>query len=449
MISTNSGPSERRWPAAGTIVLVVFAFLASALVPATAGAEEASAGNSPTWSAQLRSTAYFYQVEDQTEAETDFLPFYEHFDLSVSRLAGDRLDLRFSGRFAADAGDEGAVTGEEKFYAGYAGLSFDRWQTRARVGRQFVQEGMNRHTLDGVWVALRPARLWQVHAWGGGEAPVARDFEVADFGDDSVVGARVVGQIHRRARIGAWFATRKSAGETSATPLGGELMWSPSRALRALVRGNYETEASEFERFDLLTQIQPRPDFPMLTVQFVDRKPVIESSSYFARFNESIERVQVLRTALRYEGDSGIGAEFESFSSWVDDRSTNRVGLALLVPHARVGWSTKTGDAGDDLRFYGDVNYHVGHWLQLAGGATFSEYSLLGDEQENDEATDRELVTLFGRARATLKQGVRFTVEVQSLENPFYSEDVRLLLGLDLAMGRGASNFGWGTGGAH
>jgi hypothetical protein len=26
---------------------------------------------------------------------------------------------------------------------------------------------------------------------------------------------------------------------------------------------------------------------------------------------------------------------------------------------------------------------------------------------------------------------------------------VRLLLGLDLAMGRGASNFGWGTGGAH
>lgn len=446
MISTTSGSSDRRWPAAQAMVFAVFAFLAGTLVTESAVAQE---GISPTWSAQLRSTAYFYQVEDQTEAETDFLPFYEHLDLSVGRLAGDRLDFRFSGRFAADAGDEGAVTGEEKFYAGYAGLNFDPWNTRARVGRQFVQEGMNRHTLDGVWIAMRPARAWQIHAWGGGEAPIARDFEVADFGDDSVVGARVIGQIHRRARVGAWFATRKSHGETSSTPVGGELMWSPSRALRALVRGNYETEHSEFERFDLLTQIQPRPDFPMLTVQFVDRKPVIESSSYFSRFSEGIERVQVLRAGLRYEGESGIGAEFESFSSWVDDRNTNRVGLALLVPHARVGWSTKSGDAGDDLRFYGDLNYHFGHWLQVSGGATFSEYSLIGEEQESDEANDRELVTLFARARATLKQGVRCTLEVQSLENPFYSEDVRLLLGLDLAMGRGASNFGWGTGGAH
>ena len=446
MTSTNPGSKALRRPAAGILVLVVLASLALMLAVPIAHAQTASP---ITWSAQLRSTAYFYQVEDQTGAKSDFLPFYEHFDLSVGRLAGDRLDFRFSGRFAADAGDEGAVTGEEKFYVGYAGLNFDPWNTRARVGRQFVQEGMNRHTLDGVWVAMRPSRTWQVHAWGGGEAPVARDYEISDFGDDSVVGARVIGQLHRRARMSAWFATRKSGGETSATPLGGELMWSPSRAVRALMRGNYETEHSEFERFDLLTQIQPRPSHPVLTLQYMDRQPMIATSSYFSRFSEGIERIKVLRTALRYVGDTGIGAEFESFSSWVDDRNTNRVGLALIVPHARVGWSTKTGDAGRDLRFYGDVNQHLGHWLQLAAGATFSEYSLLGDEQETDEATDRELITLFGRARATLKQGVRFTLEVQSLDNPFYSEDVRLLLGLDLAMGRGASKFGWGTGGAH
>jgi hypothetical protein len=445
MSTTNPDPGANRRSAGAGSILAACLLLGSTVLGGPAAAQEAVP---LSWSAQLRSTAYFYQVEDLTETETDLLPFYEHLDLSVGRLARGRLDLRFSGRFASDLGDEGAVTGEEKFYVGYAAIRLDPWQTSARIGRQFLQEGTNRHTLDGVWVAMRPARLWRVHAWAGGEAPAQRDFELSEFGDEAVFGARAVGNVHRRTRVGAWFATRKSHGETAATPVGGEIMWTPSRVLRAHLRGNYETENSELERFDLLTQIAPRPQWPVLTLQFIDRKPMVHAGSYFARFNEAIERVQVLRTALRYEGRSGIGAEFESFSSWIDERNTNRIGLALIVPHARVGWSTKSGDAGKDLRFYGDVNYHFGHWLQLSGGATFSEYSLLGEEQENDEDAERELVTLFGRARVRLTEGVRFMAEAQSLENPFYSEDVRLLLGLDLAMGRGASNFGWGAGGA-
>jgi hypothetical protein len=39
------------------------------------------------------------------------------------------------------------------------------------------------------------------------------------------------------------------------------------------------------------------------------------------------------------------------------------------------------------------------------------------------------------------------TLEVQSLDNPGYSEDVRVLAGLDLTMGRGASRFGLDRGG--
>jgi hypothetical protein len=39
------------------------------------------------------------------------------------------------------------------------------------------------------------------------------------------------------------------------------------------------------------------------------------------------------------------------------------------------------------------------------------------------------------------------TAEVQSLENPLFSEDVRFLFGLDLFAGGGASRFGLGTGG--
>ena len=43
--------------------------------------------------------------------------------------------------------------------------------------------------------------------------------------------------------------------------------------------------------------------------------------------------------------------------------------------------------------------------------------------------------------------GLRVVAEVQSLENPFFSEDVRVLLGVDLSMARGASRFGLDRGG--
>ena len=124
MNRTNRRPGARCGFAVGRFTVAVFVVCTGALVSSPTPASESVPA---TWSAQLRSTAYFYQVEDQSEAETDLLPFYQHFDLSGGRLAGDRLDLRFSGRFASDLGDEGAVTGEEKFYVGYAGLRFDHW----------------------------------------------------------------------------------------------------------------------------------------------------------------------------------------------------------------------------------------------------------------------------------------------------------------------------------
>jgi hypothetical protein len=40
-----------------------------------------------------------------------------------------------------------------------------------------------------------------------------------------------------------------------------------------------------------------------------------------------------------------------------------------------------------------------------------------------------------------------FIVEFQGLENPLYSEDFRILAGLDLTMGRGSSRLGLDRGG--
>lgn len=399
-----------------------------------------------TWTAHLRSTAYFYQSEvpDGSGQKLNYAPLYEHFDASIGRLADGHLDFRVSGRFATDMADDEAIVTEDKLYVAYANVRAPWADGRVRLGRQFLQEGTNRHTLDGVWLGFQPITNWRVHAWAGGEAPVARNFEASEFGDDGAFGVRVVGRVHRRARVGAWFATRQSGGETTATPLGGELMVAPMPEFRALVRGSFDAESEEMERVDLLTQITPGRDLPVFTIQYVDRKPIIEGSSFFSIFADDLERISLLRGSARYEHASGFGGELEAARSAVDDRSTNRVGLAAIVPHARLGVGFTSGDAGEEFRLYGDAHYRFFHALDVSVGAVFADYALVEDAPDDET---RDLVTTFVRARYELTDGVRLRGEFQALENPLFSDDVRILLGLDLMAGRGASRYGLGAGG--
>ena len=73
-----------------------------------------------------------------------------------------------------------------------------------------------------------------------------------------------------------------------------------------------------------------------------------------------------------------------------------------------------------------------------------STYALMKDAPDDQE---RDLVTLYLRSLTRLKQGFDVHLELQSLENPLYSTDIRFLVGIDLALGRGASRTGLGTGG--
>jgi len=399
-----------------------------------------------TWTAHLRSTAYFYQSEtsDGTGEKLSYAPLYEHFDVSAGQLANGRLDFRVSGRFGTDMGDDEVIDVEDKLYIAYANVRAPWADARVRVGRQFLQEGTNRHTLDGVWLGFRPLRDWQVHAWAGGEAPVARNFEASEFGDEAAMGVRVIGRVHRRARVGAWFATRQNGGETTATPIGGELLVTPMPEWRALIRGSFDAESEELERIDALTQIAPGRDLPVFTIQYIDRKPIIEGSSFFSMFADDLERISLLRGTARYEHETGFGGELEFSRSAVDDRSTSRFGLAAIVPHARLGVGLSSGDAGEEFSFYGDAHYRFFHKLDMSVGAVFAEYALIEDAPDDEL---RDLVTTFVRARYEIVDGLRLRAEYQALENPFFSDDMRVLIGLDLAAGRGTSRFGLGAGG--
>jgi hypothetical protein len=405
---------------------------------------QGSSIDATSWQVQLRSTGYVFESQGRAsdaEKESHFA-FYQHFDGVAGSLVSGHLDFRIAGRFATDFGVDRRVTDQERLYVGYAQLRFATWSSRVRVGRQYLQEGTNRLTLDGAWASIEPIRHWELHGWGGARSPQSRIWEPGSIDESGAVGARVTGRLHQRWRVGASWAYYERYGLESFQPVGMELSAFPLRGVRAIARGAFDLTQEEWERVEIFTQIRPRPEHPVLSLQYLDRHPTVGGSSYFSRF-EGLERIKILRGSLLYLRPSGLGAEVEGFFSSIDKQSSTRLAFALHIPYTRFGYSTRFGQAGEDSEWFGDFNLRPVRWLRFALGATFIEYALLEDAPSTEQ---RELVTAFGRIEATVSEGFRLLAEVQSLENPFYSEDVRLLLGLDLGAGGGTSRFGLGAG---
>lgn len=403
----------------------------------------AYAWSTATWRLQLRTTAYAFQTAPLSGGELDRLGGYQEFDGAITNLANGHLALRVSGRVADDLYLTSRGTTAERLYTGHLQARLGRKLT-ARLGRQFVQEGPTGLTLDGAWVELRPKANVAVRVFGGARAPLSRIAEAGSLSDDPAFGARVGFKPIRQLDVATSLAYRERDGVIAERPLGLEAGVTPWRSLRAVGRIAYDLEGEHWVRAEAIGMWRPAASLPTFTVQTVDRRPAIDAGSYFARFSSSLERIRATRATMRHELPSGFGAEIEYLGTFVDEKTSTHLGGAVLFKHGRVGYAQRIGDAGESSRWYGYFGHRVLRWLQVDGGASLSTYALL---ENAPEAEERDLTTLFGRLTARLRDGLRLHAEVQGLDNPIYSEDVRLLLGLDLDIGRGASRFGLGDGG--
>jgi hypothetical protein len=431
---------------ARALLLLILGAAAALSVPqcrAAAAGEPGYAWNAPSWRLQLRTTTYGFQTVDPSGPDLDHLGGYQEFDGAVSGLVDGHLTVRAAGRFADDLWLKERTTTRERLYTGHVEGRLGSMLT-ARLGRQFVQEGPTGLTLDGLWLALRPSAMWGLRVFGGARAPLSRKIEAGTLGDDPAWGARVTCAPLRQLQLAASYAYRETAGRIATRPLGLEAGLTPWPGLRGTGRLSYDLQRERWDRAEALAQWQPRRNLPVLSAQVIDRAPAIDDGSYFARFVGAAERLRLARCTLRYEHRTRMGAELEYVGSFVDERTATRLGAALLFPYGQVGYSARIGDAGEESSWYGFLRWLPVGWLSLDGGATLSTYALLQDAPDSDQ---RDLTTIYARARARVRDGLRVSAEVQSLDNPVYSKDVRLLLGVDVDMGRGASRFGLDQGG--
>ncbi|MBM3321230.1 MAG: hypothetical protein FJY73_11195 [Candidatus Eisenbacteria bacterium] len=397
-----------------------------------------------SWWLRLRTTGYAFQTETRSGATQDRLGAYQQIDGAISGLANGRLSMHVSGRVHDDISLSEKINDRARLSSGYLSARITP-RLSARLGRQFVQEGVSGLTLDGLAVSFSPAEALRARVYGGARAPIVLAYRdrVGDFGDDPVLGARLSYDPSPRLRSSLSFAYLEKDDRVSARPVGLEAAARPILGLRATGRFAYDLEGERWTRAETVLQMQRNPGCPVLTAQFVDRYPSIDAGSYFARFT-GVHRSRLARGSIRYEHRNKFGGEIDYSGARVDDRTSARIGGAVLFPVGRAGYSARIGDAGEESRWFGDVRFAPLPWLMLEGGATILTYALF---ENAPEAEEREVTTAFGRIRVVPRSGTALLVEIQSLETPLEEEDVRVLAGLDLTMGRGTGAFGLSRGG--
>lgn len=407
-----------------------------------AAQDEASAAPPPSWQLGLRSTGYFYQTEDLQGATADRSLSYQTFSGTASGLAGGKLVFRGAGRLVNGLAHDETGVEKSRLFSGHLEARLNPG-LKARLGRQFVTSGVGGLTLDGAYLNWRRSAALEATAWGGARAPYGQGFELGDTDQDAALGARIALRANRKWRLAVSTAYREHYGRVAERPLGLEVRSAALKGAQVLGRAAYDLQQERWARIQLQARWRRSATAPTLTLQLLDRHPGIDAASWFSRFS-GLERIRVLRAAVRHTVTSGFGGEVEYLGSYVGARSSSRLGLAALFPVGRLGYSVRMGDAGEESGLYGEIAYRLNSWLEADAQAAVLTYALLEDAPADQE---RDLVTLTARIKATLRPGCRVIAQVQSLDNPDYDQDVRFLLGLDLSMAHGASNYGLGPGG--
>ncbi len=355
----------------------------------------------------------------QDAADNDHQYLYETLFFRLDRPGRDRISLVSHLRYEGDFYDHLSNSGEFK-----AHNLFLRWNHRsrldARIGRQFLAEGVTAGTYDVLRVQYAPNPRCSATIFGGLAAPHDRELETQKFDEAPAIGVALRGKpASSLTLLGSYlYEERSGVKYRHKAGLSTGLEVSSQLYAQALVHWNLNGP-SDLDRLRLLLRYTPQ-DRIRAFGEFALGTPQLPPDSPF-QFAE-IETYKLIRVggSYRISANYWLGIRVQSFLEGEEPSST--LGLNMEGPWGVLGYRQRFGDFGDESGFYGSANYQLLPWAQIYGSADFSMYQF---EESLDQ--DDQLAAQAGLRLQPLSS-LMVDGSIQGLKNRQFENDIRGLL---------------------
>ncbi|MFH1863280.1 MAG: hypothetical protein ABH878_10775 [bacterium] len=364
-----------------------------------------------------------YTFEDA--AETQHSLFYQTLSLRVASLGSKSLTLNSMLRYQGDSADDFAESGSLKIHT----LNL-RWSPNAsweaRLGRQFLAEGVGFGTYDAIRVGYTFTRKSQVIVWGGVSAPLSREAELEKAEEYAAVGLRFQQTVARSVMINLSYLHGEREGDLFRHRAGVSVSSNPLPNLHGTVLAYLNLEGpATLHRLRILLRYLHSNSL-RLFAEAAQATPELPPDSPFA--NVPIEAVTLLRLGGSYQifERYWVGLRTQSLLSGNEPNVT--LGFSLEGPWGEIGYRQRFGDFGDESGIWGYAQYRPAAFLQLYAGVDFSQYSFV--EYDNDDQS-----ALQAGFRLYPIKSLELGASLQRLQNRQFNEDWRSLFNLKWTFG--------------
>jgi hypothetical protein len=368
------------------------------------------------FSGMTQSSIYAWENSD----ETQLVDYYQHINARVS-LESYR-DLYFKTYFQFGRNGDPAEW-NEKVYNAYINFLAPCRKWDARLGRQFVYNGVMNGTVDGILLNVRPVKNVTVKLMAGVDAPMDRALELTQWDEGNALGAFGSYGISDAINIKASYYQKSRSSEVYWQVTGGALSGKILKNLfyQADYEHNLKTSSYQAMRYRLNYFYNKWIVF----AEYNSQKPRIFEDSFFQIFEQTA--FNQVRSGINYQvGNYNIGLQ-DVYTMYEENESSNQVHATVSGSYGMIGILYQSGYAGDNLGVYGSIRYNLLKNLILNVRSSYYQY------ERQTTAISEDATAISGGLTYKLSASWQVKAEIQERINSYYKNDVRGLFRIHYA----------------
>lgn len=394
--------------------------------------------NAQSVNARFSTSFYSWERHLSETASQSHFRIYQTAQLTVGRLANNRLSFHLYGLASQDIAEDADQDPIPRLYNAYL-----QWYQRkgvlqkVRVGRQRIYSGVMFGSIDGADVSLRLNRNISFGGFAGFLVPVVNEVEIANWDDAHAFGGRLqvrnlygtkvlVSFMRRNRRPVAYtnpgrFTQRIIEFESREQTLGGvDLYRSFSKQFSAYGRFDFDFEQERVRKGQVELKFSPTQKFD-ISAEFLHRAPLIEANSIFSVFDQSTTQDYGLRANYRLNQTWFINGNV-GFVQY-DGDETVRFGVGVRCKYGSFGYNFRRGYGGQNNGVYAAFNYPLTPQLGLIASSGFSRYGLFNEDSDKSTSLTGSLGVNYRPAKH-----ISFDVMGQGVHNKFFNNDFRIFV---------------------